>query len=122
MFTGVFRPVGPIVPCVWRIGAVRRTPGTAAMACCAAVDSEIPEPTMPTTASAPVSCHDAATSPRCTASLTMPPNAITASASTRANAGRTAVSEVRALRARPTYPVTPRRATASRSRARSTTG
>ena len=54
-----------------------------------------------TVASAPAVCHDAATSPLVTASLTMPAKAATVSARTSANAGRAGVSAVLEARARP---------------------
>jgi hypothetical protein len=75
-----------------------------------------------TTASAPVACQDAATSPRVTASRTIPANAATLSPSTSANTGSTPVSELRAARASATKPVAPAVRADSRSRPRTASG
>ena len=74
------------------------------------------------TASAPAARQDAATWPRTTAVRTMKPNATTVSASTSANAGSVAASDVRAARAKPTKAVTPGRPAAIRSSPRSASG
>ncbi len=101
--------------------ADRRTPGTAVIAFCAAgVTGRL---TMPgpaavpvlTTTSAPVTCQEAAASPRATASRTMPANAATLSPRTSANTGKTPVSEVRDARASATKPVAPAARADSRS-------
>ncbi len=74
------------------------------------------------TASAPRVLHEAATWPLITASRTMPANAATVSASTRANAGRAGVSVLRAARASPRKAGAPAVLAAARSSQRSTRG
>ena len=101
---------------------MRWTPGTAAIARCAA--GVIPGPTAGavTTASAPAACHDAATSAAATALRAIAAKAITANARTSANAGSTPACAAAPPRAKPTTITTPRRRPASRVSWRSTTG
>ena len=88
---------------------MRWTPGTAATARCT------PEVTIgvtcvaSSTASPPVSCQEAATSPRVTASRTIPANDATVSARTRAKAGAALASEARAARVSARNPDAPAR-------------
>ena len=100
------------------------TPGTAAMARAAAGGTvKSGKPGRPEiVASAPAAFHDAATSPLVTASRTMPANAATVSASTRANAGSAGVSALRVARARPRNAVAPADLAKTRSSPRRTNG
>jgi hypothetical protein len=98
------------------------TPGTAAIARTAAgVTGAVAEPVV-ITASPPVACQDAATSPLAIALRSVPANVARLSASTSANAGSTPVSEVRAAPASATNPVAPARRADSQSRPRMTSG
>ncbi len=108
MTTGSCRP-WPDVPWATATAAHRRTPGTAVIWRCAA--GVIPGPTAGavTTASAPATCQDAATSALATALRAMPANAITANARTSANAGSTPACAAARPRAKPTSSTTPRR-------------
>ena len=105
--------------------ATRVTPGTVSAARSAAGSITAPGVcTMEalTIASAPAACHEALTSPLLTAVETMPANAATLSAMTRANAGSAGVSRPRAARARPMNAGAPARRAAPRSATRSTSG
>ena len=106
----------------FQTAATCRTPGTAAIARTAAgVAGAVAEPVV-ITASPPVACQDAATSPLAIALRSVPAKVATLSASTSANAGSTPVSEVRAAPASATNPVAPACRADSRSRPRMTSG
>src|SRR5579859_7976521 len=100
----------------------RLTPGTAAMARAVAGVSGALASEVSMTASAPTWRQDCAMSPSTTAVRSIAPNATTASASTRANAGSTAVIEVRVARAIPTNVVTPDLRPSKPTSQRSSTG
>src|ERR1700684_2113613 len=82
-----------VAPLVTNAVAVRCTPGTAAIERCSAGESVDPDGSW-MTASAPVSCQDASTSPRSIAPRKVAPKPISASASTRANTGRAELTAV----------------------------
>ena len=74
-----------------------------------------------TATSAPVVCHDPATSLRATASLTMPVNDAMVTARTSVRAGSAKAPVAADARVRPTNPTTPRRRADTRARPRTST-
>src|SRR6185312_12938221 len=98
------------------------TPGTAASARCAAGGTTCWDPVVRITASAPVSCQDAATWPRLTAARSVKPSATTARATTNARAGSSAAGLPRAALVMPRNPTGDRRGAVRAASPRSGSG